>query len=83
MVRGFADIHNHQHANLGFGGKAFWGGAFGPMAQAVPECSSVHGADGLGDTLGALVKLFAYGQSPLGHHTGGSPDFAGWPRGTA
>ena len=38
MVRGFADIHNHQHANLGFGGKAFWGGAFGPMAQAVPEC---------------------------------------------
>jgi microsomal dipeptidase-like Zn-dependent dipeptidase len=80
MVRGFADIHNHQHANLGFGGNAFWGGAFGPIDQAVPECSPVHGWDGTRDAIGNLMKMAVYGQSPLGHHTGGNPYFAGWPR---
>ena len=24
MAKGFADLHNHQFANLGFGGLAFW-----------------------------------------------------------
>jgi microsomal dipeptidase-like Zn-dependent dipeptidase len=29
-VRGIADVHNHQFANLGFGGVVFWGASFDP-----------------------------------------------------
>ncbi len=30
-VRGIADIHQHQFANLGFGGEVFWGASFDPV----------------------------------------------------
>jgi microsomal dipeptidase-like Zn-dependent dipeptidase len=64
-IKGFADVHNHQFANLGFGGKAFVGAAYGPIEQALPHCDYgpdnnllspdwVHGPGGVRDVLGAV-----------------------------
>lgn len=39
QIWGFADIHNHQFAYLGFGGLVMWGNAFDPnddIAKALP-----------------------------------------------
>jgi microsomal dipeptidase-like Zn-dependent dipeptidase len=87
MIKGFADIHNHQFAYLGFGGNAYWGEAFGPIDQALPHCDPVHGPDGTQDLIGNIMKQM-YGGTflgipkpiPLGHHVGGHPEFDGWPR---
>jgi hypothetical protein len=76
---GFADIHNHQFAYLGFGGKAFHGRAFGDIADALPWCTPDHGPGGTGDIIGNIIKSM-YGSSILGHHVGGYPEFDGWPR---
>jgi microsomal dipeptidase-like Zn-dependent dipeptidase len=79
MTKGFADLHNHQFANLGFGGLAFWGSPAGPVAAALPWCTPAHGPGGLGDVIGNLIKTM-YGSTPFGHHVGGNPEFDGWPR---
>jgi len=44
MVVGFADLHNHQFAYLGFGGMAFHGQAFGNIADCLPWCDFVRGS---------------------------------------
>jgi microsomal dipeptidase-like Zn-dependent dipeptidase len=83
MTRGFADLHNHQFAHLGFGGNAFWGRAYGEITAALPWCTSVHGPGGAGDLLGNVVRVIAYGTGApgvLGHRVGGYPQFDGWPR---
>ena len=83
MPSGFADFHNHQFAELGFGGMAFWGGAFGDISQELPWCTAVHGPGGTGDLLGNTLRAIAYGTgvgSILGHSVGGYPQFDGWPR---
>jgi microsomal dipeptidase-like Zn-dependent dipeptidase len=80
---GFADLHNHQFANLGFGGLAFWGKPYGTMEEALPWCGSVHGPGGAGDLLGNLLRSVNYGTglaSAFGHKVGGNPEFDGWPR---
>ncbi len=79
MAKGFADLHNHQFANLGFGGLAFWGSPAGPVAAALAWCTPAHGPGGLGDVIGNLIKTM-YGSTPFGHHVGGNPEFDGWPR---
>lgn len=90
VIRGFADTHNHQFAYLGFGGKAFVGGAYGPINQRLKWCDYgpghtfftpnwVHGPGGTRDTIGNILKV-NYGGSPLGHRVGGYPEFDGWPR---
>jgi microsomal dipeptidase-like Zn-dependent dipeptidase len=92
MVKGFADIHNHQFAYLGFGGLAFHGKAFGDMKEALNWCDflpgvlpplAVHGPAGAADFVGNLM-MSMYSHPPLfsvlGHHVGGYPDFDGWPR---
>src|ERR1700730_2192576 len=79
MAKGLADIHNHQFANLGFGGLSFHGRAFGELEQALPWCTPAHGAGGVGDLIGNLMKSI-YGSPSLGHSVGGYPDFDGWPR---
>jgi microsomal dipeptidase-like Zn-dependent dipeptidase len=78
-IRGFADLHNHQFANLGFGGRGFVGMPFGPLDATLPWCTSSHGPGGTGDLLGNAVKAI-YGNGLLGHHVGGFPEFDGWPR---
>lgn len=87
-IRGFADLHTHQFANLAFGGKAFVGAAFGPIERALPHCDYVdggfpgnpfdwvHGPGGIRDLLGQAVKMTIL----PGHHVGGFPEFDGWPR---
>ena len=79
MIKGFADIHNHQFANLGFGGKAFWGLPSGPVDQVLGWCNGVHGPGGTRDAVGNIVKTM-YGSSLWGHPVGGIPEFDGWPR---
>jgi microsomal dipeptidase-like Zn-dependent dipeptidase len=78
-LKGFADLHNHQFAYLGFGGMAFHGRAFGDPAQALPWCTPVHGPGGVGDIIGNLIKS-TYGSPSAGHLVGGHPQFDGWPR---
>jgi microsomal dipeptidase-like Zn-dependent dipeptidase len=88
-LQGFADLHNHQFANLGFGGRFLWGKPFDPggIDAALPWCDYlpgkgpapfqpalwVHGPGGVGD----LVGNFLGGH--LGHKVGGYPEFDGWP----
>jgi microsomal dipeptidase-like Zn-dependent dipeptidase len=79
MAKGFADLHNHQFANLGFGGLAFWGSPSGPIDTALPWCTPAHGPGGVSDAIGNVMKAM-YGSSLFGHHVGGNPQFDGWPR---
>jgi microsomal dipeptidase-like Zn-dependent dipeptidase len=72
-IWGFADTHTHPFANQGFGGKMFWGRAFGPIDKALAWCDVVHGAGGLGDLIGNAAR------GTLGHKVGGYPQFDGWP----
>ncbi len=81
-IRGFADLHNHQFANLGFGGLAFSGAPYGPIDEALAPCDrpDVHGPGGLLDVLGNLRNLVDGVASGLGHGVSGYPEFEGWPR---
>ena len=79
MVRGFADLHNHQFSYLGFGGRAMWGKAYGQPAEALSWCTPSHGPAGVGDVVGNFFKLM-YGGSLVGHLVGGHPQHDGWPR---
>jgi microsomal dipeptidase-like Zn-dependent dipeptidase len=80
VIKGFADLHNHQFANFGFGGMAFWGNAYGPIAGALPWCTPVHGPGGVGDIIGGVMKSTYDKSFPIGHLVGGYPQFDGWPR---
>jgi microsomal dipeptidase-like Zn-dependent dipeptidase len=77
-IFGFADLHNHQFANLGFGGGMLAGAPFsntsGGIADALPYCSNLHGWFGENDPL-----EWAEGMG-LTHRVGGWPQFDGWPR---
>lgn len=94
-IRGFADLHTHQFANLGFGGWAIAGEPFGAPSGALRWCDrqQQHGAGGKNDILGNLVKvnqldggIHIFGATIpidvglLGHKVGGYPEFDGWPR---
>ena len=81
MTKGFADIHNHQFGNLGFGGGgAIWGKAFGDIATALPWCTSAHGPGGVGDLVDKAMSYTYLGLPRAGHLVGGNPEFNGWPR---
>jgi microsomal dipeptidase-like Zn-dependent dipeptidase len=92
LIKGFADIHNHQFSYLGFGGIAFHGRAYGDPAEALPWCDFVqrrlplipiHGPGGTADFIGNLIKTFQAGGNTIGvfgHSVGGYPKFDGWPR---
>lgn len=68
---GFADIHSHQFANLGFGG-AFIGDPIGALSQ-LGSCQTAHGLGGWADVTSAVL------QARLGHDTTGWTAFRGWP----
>jgi microsomal dipeptidase-like Zn-dependent dipeptidase len=75
-VRGIADTHAHQFANLAFGGQLFSGAPFaasGKIEDALPSCTREHGALGIGDVFGSIVR------GRVGHDTRGAPSFTGWP----
>lgn len=74
---GFADIHNHQFAYLGFGGRAFVGSAFGAISEALEHCTLVHGPLGSLDLLGNIASLVH--DTGIGHWNDGYPSFNGWP----
>jgi microsomal dipeptidase-like Zn-dependent dipeptidase len=84
-MRGFADLHCHQFAQLGFGGQASWGGAYGDMSDALRWCNdwNIHGPGGTADMLGNVMRAVRF-HLPLtasaGHAVGGYPAFDGWPR---
>jgi microsomal dipeptidase-like Zn-dependent dipeptidase len=83
MALGFADVHNHQFAQHAFGGRMFWGAAYGEIQQALGWCTPAHGLGGAGDLVGNGVRTVNE-QLPfpaaLGHLVGGYPQFDGWPR---
>jgi microsomal dipeptidase-like Zn-dependent dipeptidase len=57
-ILGFADIHNHQFADLAFGGRAIVGRPFGPIDAVLNKeiCIINHGENhGLGDFMGGLL----------------------------
>lgn len=78
QIFGMADLHNHQFANLGFGGQMVVGAPFsdtaGGIADALPWCTQQHDLGGVGDILTDLLN------ESLGHRVGGWPQFDGWPR---
>lgn len=41
-VWGFADTHTHPFVDRAFGGKFFWGRAFGAMNTALADCGNAH-----------------------------------------
>src|SRR5215472_9788018 len=75
-IVGFADTHNHQHANLAFGGNALVGDAFGSPEAALSADSdrSKHGKDHSQDILGCFV-----GGTCGWYPNSGYPEFTGWP----
>jgi microsomal dipeptidase-like Zn-dependent dipeptidase len=54
-MRGFADIHNHQFANLAFGGTHIAGAANGNAIQALDPCCASLTSNIVGDLGGAVV----------------------------
>jgi microsomal dipeptidase-like Zn-dependent dipeptidase len=79
-VVGFADLHNHQFSNLGFGGAVIWGEPFHPagIQAALPHCD--FAAFGMLDYKGnpftineVPTPLFGYGE----HGAGGLSDNIG------
>src|SRR5213080_2548336 len=76
---GFADLHNHQFAHLGFGGVEFFGSPTGPIDKTLPWCIGVHGPGGVGDIIGTFMKWSYGGGGFIGHLVGGYPQFDGWP----
>jgi hypothetical protein len=82
MTKGFADMHNHQFANFGFGGAgALRGAAYGEISSALSWCTAAHGPGGIGNDIIDKIMSFSYlGSFRAGHLVGGNPQFDGWPR---
>jgi microsomal dipeptidase-like Zn-dependent dipeptidase len=78
-LRGYADIHNHQFANLAFGGKFVVGKPYGAADEALsPDRDrSQHGILHAGDIIGNRMDDRPVLQ-PLPE--GGHPDYRSWPR---
>lgn len=74
-LRGFADLHNHMFANLGFGGEALWGTPAGELDEALGSCwvSEGHGFGGAKDFLGNMLT------GRVAHGGSGAPTFESWP----
>lgn len=75
-IIGYADLHCHPMAHLGFGGRIgdralFWGEPTGPLDQALPCCRSAHEF-----LQGGLVPIFTEPEKKYRGH----PDYLDWPR---
>lgn len=78
-IRGFADLHTHQFANLAFGGLAVAGAPYQGASLALRWCDPQHGPGGTGDVMGNLLRTYETGRLGAGHLVGGYPQFDGWP----
>ncbi len=58
-VWGFADTHTHPFVDRAFGGKLFWGRAFGPMNTALADCGNAHPTQTL--SAGTVIAGIALG----------------------
>lgn len=83
---GIADLHCHPVSHLGFGGNLFWGAPDGgALEDVLSDCQPAHGIGGTGlfgragNLLLTKIDDPGYGTG-IGHLTGGSPAFDGWPR---
>ena len=80
-IWGWADIHAHPMANWGFGGRMIWGSAGGAI-EDLGHCEPVHGLLGTGLGANNLFTAMLPEGGGIGHLSGGSPEFDGFPRHT-
>lgn len=79
-VQGFADLHCHVMAHLGFGGRVVAGLPDGPLEKALARCDPwPHGPGGIGNlgkgwTLTQALIEQGVGHGPCGHET-----YRDWP----
>ena len=80
-IFGFADTHNHQFANLGFGRSVISGSAFSPAGidDALRRCEGEHGAGGTLDVIGNFLTE-SVAHDTLGFDPTSASEFTGWPR---
>jgi microsomal dipeptidase-like Zn-dependent dipeptidase len=76
-MRGFADIHNHQFANLAFGGKLVTGSPYGALSDlsAAADLKN-HSSGHLSDVMGGYLAGYP---GPITYGNDGFPNFGGWP----
>ncbi|WP_224242976.1 membrane dipeptidase [Hyalangium gracile] len=80
-VVGFADLHCHTMAHLGFGGHLLAGFPDGKMEQALARCDvHLHGPWGLGQFGKNWSLLQVFIEDSLGHGPCGHGSYAHWPR---
>ncbi|WP_224365007.1 membrane dipeptidase [Hyalangium versicolor] len=80
-VFGFADLHCHTMAHLGFGGHLLSGFPDGKMEQALARCDiHLHGPWGLGQFGKNWSLLQVFIEDTLGHGPCGHDSYAHWPR---
>jgi microsomal dipeptidase-like Zn-dependent dipeptidase len=92
-LRGFADLHAHPMSHLGFGQTMLHGAPDGPIHEALGDCTCLHAGNLLDfataptctNVTRSLVNNlidqqmgFVF-QTPLGHPSGGYPNFEAWP----
>ena len=83
-LEGFADIHVHQMADLGFGGSIVWGSAFGdpqrhlgPIPQRYKRGHDAIETAVTGHTIKTMVNTYI--ADIFGHSEDGWPAFNSWP----
>lgn len=79
-IWGYADIHNHQFANLAFAGQVIHGKAYSAIDHALPWCTELHGDAGINLSNLPATIMDLIGSGSIGHLVGGNPEFDGWPR---
>jgi microsomal dipeptidase-like Zn-dependent dipeptidase len=79
-VFGFADLHCHLMAHLGFGGHLLAGFPDGDIEKALARCDiHLHGPGGLGNLGKGWSPVLALMEEGLGHGPCGHGTYANWP----
>lgn len=79
-VFGFADLHCHMMAHLGFGGHLLAGFPDGKLEQALARCDiHLHGKWGIGNFGKDWPLVQAFIEGGLGHGPCGHGTYADWP----
>ena len=77
-IAGFADMHNHQFANLGFAGRVIHGHGDGPIDSALMSCEDTHGQGGLQDPVGSFLTQ-SIGHDTRGFNPASFAEYISWP----